>query len=72
MPGLSGVGVLREIRRRVPDLPVIVLSGRADSQDLDEARRLGVTAVILKPWTLHQLDEALRTLDMGREPTTST
>jgi two-component system response regulator MprA len=72
MPGLSGVGVLREIRRRAPDLPVIVLSGRADSQALGEARRLGVTAIVLKPWALHHLDEALRTLDMGREPTPST
>ena len=65
MPGLSGVGVLREIRRRVPRLPVIVLSGHANSQELDEARRLGVTDIVPKPWALHHLGEALRTL--GRE-----
>ena len=33
MPGLSGVGALREIRRRVPGLPVVVLSGQANSQE---------------------------------------
>lgn len=30
--------------------------------DLDEVRRLGVPAIVEKPWVLRQLDEALDSL----------
>ena len=62
MPELSGVEVLREIRRRNPDLPIVVVTGRAESTDLDEVRRLGVTDIVQKPWPLTHVDEALRSL----------
>jgi CheY-like chemotaxis protein len=62
MPGLSGVELLREIRRRRPDLPVVVVTGRAASLDLEEIQQLGVTDIIEKPWALKLLDEALGSL----------
>ena len=62
MPGLSGVELLKEIRRDNPDLPIIVVTGRAERQDIDEVRRLGVTDIVEKPWALKYVDEALRTL----------
>jgi CheY-like chemotaxis protein len=62
MPGLSGVELLREIRRRHPDLPVVVVTGRAASLDLEEIQQLGVTDIIEKPWALKLLDEALGSL----------
>ena len=70
LPGLSGVGVLREIRRRLPAMPVIVLSGHANSQELEEARKLGVTDIVPKPWALHHLGDALRALGAGHGPDT--
>ena len=62
MPGLSGVELLKEIRRGNPDLPIVVVTGWAGPQDLDEVRRLGVTDIVEKPWALKYVDEALRTL----------
>jgi len=62
MPGLSGVELLREIRGRHPELPIIVVTGRANNQDLDEIREIGVTDIVEKPWALKVLDEALGTL----------
>lgn len=60
MPGLSGVELLREIRRGNPELPIVVVTGRARRQDLDEVRRLGVTDIVEKPWALKNVDEALK------------
>ena len=59
MPKVSGIDVLRRIRETHPALPVVVITGAASSQQIDEARRLGVTEVIEKPFALNQLDEAL-------------
>jgi len=62
MPGLSGVELLREIRRDNPELPIVVVTGWAGPKDLDEVRRLGVTDIVEKPWALKYVDEALRRL----------
>ena len=62
MPGLSGVELLREIRRGHPELPIVVVTGWAGPKDLDEVRRLGVTDIVEKPWALKYVDEALRTI----------
>lgn len=62
LPAVSGIEVLRRIRQSHPALPVIVITGRASSREIDEARRLGVTEVIEKPFALKQLDDALGNL----------
>jgi CheY-like chemotaxis protein len=62
MPGLSGVALVKEIRRDNPDLPIVVVTGWAAPQDLDEVRRLGVTDIVEKPWALKYVDEALKSL----------
>jgi DNA-binding NtrC family response regulator len=66
MPGLSGLEVLGEIRRRHPKLPVVVLTGKANSDEVEEARRLGATEVLIKPWPLKHLDEALQVIEAER------
>jgi DNA-binding NtrC family response regulator len=59
MPEMSGVEVLRAIRAAHPALPVIVITGHAKPEELDELRRLGVSEVIEKPFILNSLSEAL-------------
>jgi DNA-binding response OmpR family regulator len=66
LPGQSGIDVLREIRRLHPTLQVVIMSGQASEAELQEARRLGVTDVIEKPWALKYLGQALRTVKGGR------
>jgi CheY-like chemotaxis protein len=56
---LSGIEVLRQVRRRDARLPVILITGNAIPDQLDEARRLGVTEIIEKPFVLTQLSGAL-------------
>jgi len=59
MPEMSGVEVLRRIRATHPTLPVIIITGHARPEELDEARRLGVSEVIEKPFILNSLSDAL-------------
>jgi DNA-binding response OmpR family regulator len=56
---LSGIEVLRQLRRSDTALPVILITGNAVADQLDEVRRLGVTEIIEKPFLLTQLDGAL-------------
>lgn len=59
MPGMSGIEVLRRLRTVYPALPVIVITGRASAEEVEEAKRLGVTDCVQKPFVLNQLTQAL-------------
>ena len=59
MPGMSGIEVLRRVREAYPALPVIVITGHASTAEIEEAKRLGVTDCLQKPFVLNQLSEAL-------------
>ena len=51
MPGMSGVDLLEEFRRRRPDVAGIVLTGYADMQVLESAiNRANVFRFLRKPW----------------------
>ena len=62
MPDMGGIEVLRRIREVSQTLPVIVITGRASPEQIDEARRLGITDYMEKPSILNYLDHALRYL----------
>ncbi|MEA3244892.1 MAG: sigma-54 dependent transcriptional regulator [Gemmatimonadota bacterium] len=52
IPGaLDGMAVLERLRRRFPDLPVIMMSGRAGLSDAVRATRLGAVNFLEKPLT---------------------
>jgi len=52
MPGLSGLEVLREIRKRKTDIDVIMISGYMNSQNIQEAKENGAVDVITKPFNV--------------------
>jgi len=49
MPKMGGLQVLKTIRARTPNLPVIVVSGAGDISDVVEALRLGAWDYLMKP-----------------------
>jgi len=63
MPAIDGIEVLRRIRATRPDLPVVIITGSASPQQIAEARSLGVTDIIKKPFALKELDQALGDLE---------
>jgi DNA-binding NtrC family response regulator len=52
MPGtLDGLGLLAKLRERHPDLPVVMMSGRAALSDAVRATKLGAFTFLEKPLT---------------------
>jgi|WetSurMetagenome_2_1015567.scaffolds.fasta_scaffold20432_4 EAL domain-containing protein (putative c-di-GMP-specific phosphodiesterase class I) len=64
MPGMDGIEVLQAVRRRDPDLPVVLMTGGADLATAVNAVRYGALRYFLKPVepaALHQIaEEAVR------------
>ena len=51
MPGQpTGMDLVREIRTRKPDTPVVVVSGYPTQERLDECKRLGIKDFLTKPF----------------------
>jgi len=70
MPGMNGVEFLREVRRdaRLAQLPIVVTTMEPEESELlREARRLGVTAVVKKPWRPQQLRDLVEQIIHGGE-----
>ncbi len=65
MPHMDGLAFVRALRRMLPDVPVIVASGRVDEAVASELQRLGVTRRLDKPFTQQQLARELRAVLAG-------
>ena len=65
MPGLGGAGTLPEIRRLLPEVPVLLATGRSNqgAEDL-VASQPGVT-LLAKPFTLEELRRQLNPATRG-------
>jgi DNA-binding response OmpR family regulator len=65
MPGMSGLEVLRRIRKRWPGLPVIMLSGHGSDQDFESCVNLGAALYHKKPLDIEVLLDSIRTVTQG-------
>ena len=59
MPGMDGLELCRELRRRTPEVPVILMSGWATGVNPADARRAGAGALLAKPFAMNQVTELL-------------
>jgi PAS domain S-box-containing protein len=62
MPHMDGLAFIRALRRMLPDIPVVMASGRLEDRVKDELATLGVKVFLDKPFTEGQLVEALKKL----------
>jgi two-component system C4-dicarboxylate transport response regulator DctD len=60
MPGMDGMALLREVRNRDPDLPVILITGHGDISTAVEAMREGAWDFLEKPFPGERLVEMVR------------
>ena len=65
MPKLDGVAAMRELRQRVPDARVIVLTSFLDDERLLPAVRAGAAGYLLKNVQPRELARAIRTAAAG-------
>jgi DNA-binding NtrC family response regulator len=59
MPGMDGLELLRRVRRIVPQMSVVVISGKARVDSCIAALRLGVCDYVTKPCTVQAILAAL-------------
>jgi two-component system response regulator AtoC len=58
LPGMDGLETLRHLKERVPDVPVIMLSGHGQARTIVEAMRLGASDFLRKPFEVEELELA--------------
>lgn len=69
LPDIDGLEVLREVREKGMDLPVVVVTGRTDPRDRTTAVSLGVSAYLTKPFPWSELLSTVRAaLEKSRAP----
>ena len=62
MPGMDGLTLLDEVRRRFPDLPVMMVTAYGDDERRRRASELGASEFLTKPVDFDRLKEQLRLL----------
>jgi CheY-like chemotaxis protein len=64
MPGMDGLALLRELKERRPDLPVIMVTAYGDDERRRRASEYGAAAFITKPVDFDFLKAELHRLSM--------
>src|SRR6266581_8306314 len=62
MPGMDGLTLLREIKTRHPDLPVMMVTAYGDDERRRRASEFGASEFITKPVDFESLKQQLRQL----------
>lgn len=62
MPGKDGLAMVAGLRSEFPDMQVAILTGYRDFAYAQEAIRLGVSRLLLKPSKMDEIKEALQTM----------
>ena len=57
MEEMTGVDVLRELRKKNDSTKVIMVTGVEEPEVMDEARRLGIVTYVHKPLILEELEK---------------
>ncbi|AKF50664.1 chemotaxis response regulator CheY [Pseudomonas syringae pv. aptata] len=61
MPGMSGIDLLREVRKdeRLKSLPVLMVTAEAKREQIIEAAQAGVNGYVVKPFTAQALKDKI-------------
>ena len=62
MPGMDGLALLREIKHRRPELPVVMVTAYGDDERRRTAKELGAAAFLAKPVDFDRLKQHLAEL----------
>lgn len=62
MPDISGMEVLKEVKKNYPKTRVIMLTGVEDEETKDKAMSLGASGYLTKPYSFSELIEMSRKL----------
>ena len=60
LPGMDGLETLTRIKERLPDVPVVMLSGHGQAHNIVEAMKLGASDFLRKPFEVEELEVAFQ------------
>ncbi len=60
LEGMDGIETLRRLKKRLPEVPVIMLSGHGQARTIVEAMRLGASDFLRKPFEVEELELAFQ------------
>jgi DNA-binding NtrC family response regulator len=66
MPHHDGIYLMKELKHRKKDIPIIVMSGYSTQETIAEAGFMGAKLFLPKPFTPDELMEAIREIDKRR------
>lgn len=67
MPGMSGLETLGELRKIVPDAPIIMITAFSDHDIIDEIKERGADYCINKPFDLNEIRALVKGLLVKEE-----
>lgn len=62
MPVMSGIDALREIRREFPDVAVVIITGNASAENVQESIQNGAAGFIVKPFNAAKVLKTMATI----------
>jgi DNA-binding NtrC family response regulator len=69
MPGKDGMSLLKEVKEKWPNIPVIVMSGYATTETVEQVSRTEAATFIAKPFTPDELlDAVAKVIEKERKP----
>jgi DNA-binding NtrC family response regulator len=60
MPGRDGMSLMREVKEKWPEVPVIIMSGYVTNETVTQVSKTDAASFIAKPFTPDELAEAIR------------
>ena len=60
LEGMDGLETLRQLKKRLPEVPVVMLSGHGQARTIVEAMRLGAADFLRKPFEVEELELAFQ------------
>jgi DNA-binding NtrC family response regulator len=62
MPVHNGMYLMRQVKKKQPDIPIIVMSGYVTSETIQEAEELGAATFLPKPFTPDELADTIKSV----------
>jgi CheY-like chemotaxis protein len=59
-PGINGCETYERILQNVPGQKAIITTGYSKAEDINRAMRLGINQFVKKPYSIHELAQALK------------
>jgi FixJ family two-component response regulator len=72
LPGIDGIELKRMLRENEFDIPFVLMSNGLSNVEIEQARQLGISTILVKPFTIDAVKAAVCRLALQALPTMDT